>query len=59
MSLHEFVSKKLTTPDLVGSTTATKLLGKEPVLDYINRLGIYTTPTDVRGATRVIAWFDN
>jgi hypothetical protein len=59
MSLHEFVSKKLTTPDLVGSTTATKLLGGDPVIDYINMLGIYTTPPDVHGAARVIAWFDN
>ncbi len=59
MSLYEFVSRKLTTPDLISSTTAAKLLGEEPVIDYINRLGIYTTPPDVHGAARVIAWFDS
>lgn len=59
MSLYEFVSRKLTTPNRISSTTATKLLGEEPVIDYISRLGIYTTPTDVHGAARVIAWFDS
>lgn len=59
MSLYEFVSRKLMTPDRISSTTAAKLLGEEPVIDYINRLGICTASTDVHGAARVIAWFDS